>query len=124
MNFKSNHSYLTYFWALGLAIVLGVSPVQNATASISSSNMKAEMKHNMNSSSHHMQVNNSQSSNSEDDYCKKAQCKSTHCAGTIEAFISSDTFSDYTYIVNSVYKSPHLLLTHHYASSLFRPPKF
>ena len=125
MKFLSNNSFFSYFWALCLMIVLGISPIQNITASVSSSNMEMKngMLHSMKHSSHHKKMNNDQNSNLDEDCCKNAQCKYSHCSGTITAMIFSNSNIHFSYTANSIYKPAHLALTHHYTSSLFRPPK-
>jgi hypothetical protein len=120
MRFLSNHSFSAYLWTLSLVVLLGLSPVQNISASVSSAtNMKNTMHHQMNGV---LQKAKSDSNNAHD-CCDKNECASSHCAGIATAVITSTIIADFSYTVNSIYKAYPHSLTHTYPSSLYRPPK-
>jgi len=120
MRFLSNQTFSAYLWTLSLVILLGLSPIQNISASVSSAtNMKNTIHHQMNGVL--QKIKND--SNISHDCCDKNECASSHCAGIATAVITSTIIADFSYTVNSIYKAYPHLLTHTYPSLLYRPPK-
>ena len=118
---------------LVLAIVLGISPLQTITASVSKCmNMDQSMHHQMMVSEKvarhdmsHSDISNLDISNqaNQDDCCKQNTCDMSHCSGTFAAVIISDTQNNMTYTVSNVYLKPSVSLIQFYPSSLYRPPR-
>lgn len=108
---------------LALAIVLGISPIQTISASVSKC---AEMDQSMH---HQMMVSEKVASHdmshpaNQDDCCKQNTCDMSHCAGTVAAVMISDTQNDMTYTVSNVYTKPIASLFQYYPPSLYRPPR-
>ena len=111
---------------LALALVLGFSPLQIITASVSKCmNMDQSMHHQMNVADKTMQNEHSdmtQSDNSRD-CCEQTACDMSHCASSTAAAATSNTQNDMAYTVSNVYLKPTVLLMPFYPSSLYRPPK-
>lgn len=128
MKRHSNNTFITYFWTLSLAIILGISPIQNIAASVASSYMKmgsGMMHHKMNHSSNKTtSLEKNLTTDSQEDCCHTSQCDLTHCSGSISAVINSNLITGYLYNLSSTFQFSHLSLTHHFTSSLYRPPKF
>ena len=113
---------------LALALVLGISPLQTITASVSkcadmnSTNMNQGMHHQMKASDKATHHDMSQS-DTQNNCCEQNACDMSHCAGTIAAVVSFDTQNDMTYIVSNVHLKPSISLIQFYPSSLYRPPR-
>ncbi len=120
MKHISYHSFSVYIRTLGLAIILGVSPVQNIFASVSGC---MEMD---NMTMHH-QISASTSTVSTPktghDCCNKNDCNSTHCTTSSTAGIVSTPHIITIFSVNKIFKMSSILLTHVYPPTLYRPPK-
>lgn len=108
---------------LALAIVLGLSPLQSITASVSKCmNMSNSMHHQMNSSDSVTQAD-MKNSGTKPDCCNQNECGTTHCTSATVAAITSNNTSDIACSVNNTYQKPNVSLTPFYPSSLYRPPK-
>ena len=113
---------------LALALVLGISPLQTITASVSkcadmnSTNMNQGMHHQMKASDKATHHDMSQS-DTQNNCCEQNACDMSHCAGTIAAVVSFDTQNDMIYIVSNVHLKPSTSLIQFYPSSLYRPPR-
>ncbi len=106
-----------------LAFVLGLSPLQSITASVSKcmdmdKNMHAQMKSSDNTANTDMKH-----LGSTEDCCNKNECGTTHCASATVAAIVSNNFNDITYTSSSVYQKHNVTLISFYSSSLYRPPR-
>ena len=118
---------------LALAVVLGISPLQTITASVSKCvEMDQSMHHQMKTSDKvaqhdmsHSDISNPDISNQaiHDDCCKQNTCDMSHCAGTIAAVVTSNTQDDMTYLVSNIHLIPSTSLIQFYPSTLYRPPK-
>lgn len=113
---------------LALAFVLGISPLQSISASVSKCmNMDQSMHHQMRGSEkvaqHDMSHSDISNQANQDDCCKQNTCDMSHCAGTVAAVMISDTQNNMTYTVSNVYTKPIISLFQHYPSSLYRPPR-
>lgn len=119
---------------LALAVVLGISPLQTITASVSKcAEMDQSAHHQMmvsdKSAQHDMSpsdISNPDISNqaNQEDCCKQNTCDMSHCSGTFAAVIISDTQNNMTYTVSNVYLKPSVSLIQFYPLSLYRPPRF
>lgn len=106
-----------------LAIVLGLSPLQNIAASVSDCmNSVDTMHHQMSMSDSGMQHDMSQSGN-KDDCCSENACDMSHCATPFTVAMIANNLSDITYTVTNIQLKPRLSLIQFYPSSLYRPPK-
>ena len=106
-----------------LAFVLGLSPIQSASASVSkcmnmSTNMHKQMSITDNGSNMSMKISSNQS-----DCCGEHECASAHCASVSAVTIISKNFNDVTYSLSNVYQKYNLVLISSPPTSLFRPPK-
>jgi len=106
-----------------LAFILGLSPIQSASASVSkcmnmSTNMHAQMSITDNDSNISMKTSSNQS-----DCCGEHECASAHCASVSVATIISNNFNNVTYSVSNIYQKYNLVLISSPPTSLFRPPK-
>ena len=114
--------------SLALALVMGISPMHNISASVSKcmdanlTKMNQSMHHQMNASDNVTHGDMSQS-NSKHGCCEKNACDMSHCANTIAAIINFDTQKSVTYTVSNVYLKPTVSLIPFYPSSLYRPPR-
>ena len=106
-----------------LAFVLGLSPLQSITASVSKCMNMSSMHHQMKSSEKTTQMD-MKNPGSKSDCCNQNECGTTHCASATVAAITSNNTSDITYSINRTYQNPTASLTSFYPSSLYRPPRF
>lgn len=105
-----------------LAVVLGLSPIQSITASVSKCiNMDQSMQHHMNVASTAMQNDMAQSGDK--DCCEQTTCDMSHCASGMAVVTVLDIQDDVTYIVSNIDLKPSVSLIQFYPSSLYRPPK-
>lgn len=108
---------------LALAVVLGLSPLQTITASVSKCmNMDQSMHHQMNVADKAMQSDMTQS-DSQHGCCEQTACDMSHCASSTAAAATSNAQNDMNYTVSNVYLKPSVSLIPFYPSSLYRPPK-
>jgi len=112
---------------LALAIVLGISPLQTITASVSKcAEMDQSAHHQMmvsdKSAQHDMSHSDISNPANQEDCCKQNTCDMSHCAGTVAAMMISYTQNEMTYTVRNVYLKPSISLIQFYPSSLYRPP--
>lgn len=111
-----------YLLMFTLAIVLGLSPVQDIVASTSKCmNMSQNMHHQMHVA--HSAEKMAQNDVSQNDCCEQSTCDMSHCASFTAASTTSNTQNDMTYIVSNVYLRPSVSLIQFYPTSLYRPPK-
>lgn len=108
---------------LALAVVLGLSPLQTITASVSKCmNMDQSMHHQMNVADKAMHSDMAQS-DTQQDCCEQTACDMSHCASTTAAATTSNSLNDMTHTVGNVSLKPDVSLLQFYPSSLYRPPK-
>lgn len=110
---------------IALAVVLGFSPLQTITASVSNCmDSNKAMHHQMNGTKMVMSSDMDMTqSDSQRDCCEQTACDMTHCASSTAAVTTSNTQNDMTYTVSNVYLKPAVSLIAFYPSSLYRPPK-
>jgi len=108
---------------LMLTLVMGLSPLQSITASVSKCmDMDKNMHHQMNVSEQVAQSKMNQS-DMKHDCCNQNECGTTHCASATVAAITSNNINDIIYTFSTVYQKPNVRLIPFYTSSLYRPPK-
>lgn len=128
MKYLSNNLVL-----LGLAVVLGIAPIQNISASVPDCLDMDTTNSPMNMQNHSMKfidskkfVDSKSSSDTSNtsDCCKQDACQAAHCISTT-AFGSLSLEPNMTtnYIVSNIYLNPSISLSPFYPSSLYRPPK-
>ena len=105
-----------------LTVVLGLSPLQTITASVSKCMNMSSMHHQMNVSDNVTQTDMNKS-DTKPDCCNKNECGTTHCASATIVAIASNNFSEMTYLGANIYPKANFSLTSFYSSSLYRPPK-
>lgn len=108
---------------LVLAIVLGIAPLQNVSASVSKCmNMNKNMHMQMKMPDKATQTEITKSDNKHD-CCKDNACGSTHCASSIVAAIPSSNANDITFNRSITYQKLNDSLIPFYPPSLYRPPR-
>ena len=106
-----------------LAILLGLSPLQSISASVSKCmNMSKSMHQQMKKSDTSIKAEMSKSDNKHDS-CNGKVCGSTHCASSSVAAITSSNDIDVSYNESNFYPKANVLLIPYYPSSLYRPPR-
>ena len=108
---------------LMLAVVLGISPIQNIAASVSDCVSKADSMHHQMTMSGNIMQHDVSKANSEDDCCHQNTCDMSDCVNTFTAVVSSNKLNDMGYTVSNIQLKPGLSLIQFYPSSLYRPPK-
>lgn len=106
-----------------LALVLGLSPLQTITASVSKCMNMSSMHHQMTVSDSATQTD-MKKSGTKPDCCNINECGTTHCASASVMAITSNNFREITYSSENTYLKSSISLTSFYPSSLYRPPKF
>ena len=108
---------------LVLTLVLGISPLQNISASVSkcmTMNKSTHMQMKMLDKSTQTEINKSETKH---DCCSDNACGTTHCASSIVAAIPSSNINDITYNLSNTYQKLNDSLIPFYPSSLYRPPR-
>lgn len=104
---------------IALAFLVGISPIQAATSSVSKCmNMSTNIHQQMNVSDGFSQADNTKS-----DCCNKNICASTNCANASVAALTSNNITGISYTVSSMIPVSTNSLIQSYPSSLYRPPK-
>ena len=106
-----------------LAIVLGISPLQTISASMSECmDMNKSMHQQMNKSADSIQKEMTQS-DEKPDCCKNNTCMSSQCATSLPAITDKSTDTSINYKVSTNFQKPDFSLTPYFPSSLYRPPR-
>lgn len=105
-----------------LTVVLGLSPLQTITASVSKCMNMSSMHHQMTVSDNATQTD-MKNSGTKPDCCNQNECGTTHCASATVAAITSNNFSEVIYSGKNTYQKSSISLISFYTSSLYRPPK-
>ncbi|MDH5599940.1 MAG: hypothetical protein OEY78_01425 [Gammaproteobacteria bacterium] len=109
---------------LALALVLGISPFQTISASISGC---LDMEQNM--STHHQEASVNMShggmshQGNQHDCCEQNTCDMSGCAASVAVMVEAVSQNDMTCIVSNIYLQPNTTLLQYYPSSLYRPPR-
>ena len=109
--------------AIALAIVMGISPLQTITASVTNCMDLNKTMHNQMNSSKMIMSSNMSKTHNQHDCCDKNSCDMTHCANTIAAVVTSVSLNEMTYKISDVHLKPSIALISFYPTSLYRPPK-
>jgi len=125
-----------------LVVVMGLSPLQNVTASVSKclmmtddmhhqmlmsdsasdkSNMAITMMHDMTSTV--KPDENMKQSDMQHDCCNEKGCSSVHCTGAVSALINSNQSVNLISQIKNSYQIPRISKLQFYPASLYRPPK-
>lgn len=104
-----------------LTLVLGLSPLQNVSASESKCmTMNKSMQMEMSDKSTQTEINKSDNKH---DCCKDSACGTTHCASSVIAAVTSTNVIGITYNISNTYQNLNDSLITFYPSSLYRPPR-
>lgn len=108
---------------LALAIVLGVAPLQDISASVSECMNDSQTMYQQVNASDKVSHENMNHPDLQNDCCQESSCEVSHCATTTAATITSDTMNEMVYTVSNIVLKPNVSLIQFYPSSLYRPPK-